>query len=260
MRKYVLRLYNPYDRDLMALHHYYGSRFSAIIANALRCCIQGAGYKIRVPDKLTRYIHFDEDKQVVGIYLHNVSDAQVERYLGSLTPRTINSTVKTILRTCLEPFPYEVYAMQPEDVLYYEKQRKEKALTGKEVQGVSTDSEAEAVQKHLQDPPAQKTSGGTHRAEQEKKASTPVDKPDETGDTRADARIDAIEDKPGSEAKDTERKERNAAPVIIPEAAPVPPAAKKEPPASPSPAAHINREEAEEDMIDIDDLVDNLSI
>ena len=100
MRKYVLRLYNPYDRDLMALHHYYGSRFSAIIANALRCCIQGAGYKIRVPDKLTRYIHFDEDKQVVGIYLHNVSDAQVERYLGSLTPRTINSTVKTILRTC----------------------------------------------------------------------------------------------------------------------------------------------------------------
>ena len=128
MKQITLRLYNPYDRDLMALRRYYGIRFSGIIRNALLRCVTGETFRIEIPEKIHQYINYDDPMTVIAIHCRPGLDDPWIDWLSRVRPRSRQTVIKSVIRYYYNYYPYEMFVMQPSDLEWMENNKSVRAF------------------------------------------------------------------------------------------------------------------------------------
>ena len=100
-----LRLYSPYDNDLIALRIIEGRKFSKIVREAIRACVNNKPYTIHVPTNLYKYIYESDKPFLVNLTFNDNEDVKVISLVSNFKRGTTNSILKTMIRSRLDGFP-----------------------------------------------------------------------------------------------------------------------------------------------------------
>lgn len=103
-----IRIYNPYDLDIIALAEAKGFSVSNAMKQTLKYYAAGKRYLVEIP-ALTE--HLDSEKYVKGFYveLDDVEDKQAVEFIRSIPEGLRNSFMKNIFRASFEVCPLSLY-------------------------------------------------------------------------------------------------------------------------------------------------------
>lgn len=103
-----IRIYNPYDLDIIALTEAPGFSVANAMKQTLRYYAMGKRYLVEIP-ALTE--HLINDRYVKGFYveLDEVADAQAIEFIKSIPDGLRNSFMKNIFRASFEVCPLSLY-------------------------------------------------------------------------------------------------------------------------------------------------------
>lgn len=103
-----IRIYNPYDLDIIALAEAKGFSVSNAMKQTLKYYAAGKRYLVEIP-ALTE--HLDSEKYVKGFYveLDDVEDKQAIEFIRSIPEGLRNSFMKNIFRASFEVCPLSLY-------------------------------------------------------------------------------------------------------------------------------------------------------
>ena len=104
-----IRIYNPYDLDIIALTEVKGFSVANAMKQTLIYYANGKRYLIEIP-VLTEHLE-DEKKYVKGFYveLDDVTDAKAIEFIKSIPEGLRNSFMKNIFRASFEVCPLSLY-------------------------------------------------------------------------------------------------------------------------------------------------------
>lgn len=103
-----IRIYNPYDLDIIALAEAKGFSVSNAMKQTLKYYAAGKRYLVEIP-ALTE--HLDSEKYVKGFYveLDDVEDKRAVEFIRSIPEGLRNSFMKNIFRASFEVCPLSLY-------------------------------------------------------------------------------------------------------------------------------------------------------
>ena len=103
-----IRIYNPYDLDIIALTEAPGFSVANAMKQTLKYYAAGKRYLVEIP---TLTEHLEEDKYVKGFYveLDDVADAQAINFIRSIPDGMRNAFMKNIFRASFEVSPMSLY-------------------------------------------------------------------------------------------------------------------------------------------------------
>ena len=103
-----IRIYNPYDLDIIALAEAKGFSVSNAMKQTLKYYAAGKRYLVEIP---TLTEHLDSEKYVKGFYveLDDVEDRQAVEFIRSIPDGLRNSFMKNIFRASFEVCPLSLY-------------------------------------------------------------------------------------------------------------------------------------------------------
>lgn len=103
-----IRIYNPYDLDIIALTEAPGFSVANAMKQTLKYYAAGKRYLVEIP---TLTEHLDSEQYVKGFYveLDDVADAQAVQFIKSIPDGLRNSFMKNIFRASFEVCPLSLY-------------------------------------------------------------------------------------------------------------------------------------------------------
>lgn len=103
----ILRLYYPADSDLIALRDLLGRNFAREVRSCISSYLNGVQYQIEVPETISE--HLREENLVVNLNVRRLHKQMIDDYLNRIKPNAKCDVVKTIIRSCYDRFPIELF-------------------------------------------------------------------------------------------------------------------------------------------------------